>query len=70
MKYFGNECNTVTEILLQRYDLQIMERTVTHATTNLKASELEELYGNRVRSRLRSLFNLVAFEKRVGDKRV
>lgn len=69
MKYYGNECNTVAEILLQRYDLQIMEGTVTHATTNLNANELEELYGNRVRSRLRSMFNLIAFEKITMDKR-
>ena len=69
MKYYGNECNTVAEILLQRYDLQVMEGTVTHATTNLNAGELEELYGNRVRSRLRSMFNLVAFDKHVFDKR-
>lgn len=69
MKHYGNECNTVAEILLQRYDLQIMEGTVTHATTNLNAGELEDLYGNRVRSRLRSMFNLIAFEKITSDKR-
>ena len=69
MKYYGNECNTVAEILLQRYDLQIMEGTVTHATTNLNANELEELYGNRVRSRLRSMFNLIAFPASIKDKR-
>jgi len=65
----GNECNTVAEILLQRYDLQIMEGTVTHATTNLNAGELEELYGNWVRSRLRSMFNLVSFPIGTLDKR-
>ena len=69
MKYYGNECNTVAEIILQRYELQMMEGTVTHATTNLIAAELEELYGNRVRSRLRSMFNLIAFEKTTSDKR-
>ncbi|TNF50604.1 MAG: ATPase [Bacteroidetes bacterium] len=69
MKYFGNECNTVAEILLQRYELQIMEGTVTHATTNLNSNELEELYGNRVRSRLRSMFNLIAFNQTISDKR-
>jgi hypothetical protein len=46
-----------------------MEGTVTHATTNLNAGELEDLYGNRVRSRLRSMFNLIAFEKITSDKR-
>jgi DNA replication protein DnaC len=69
MKYYGNECNTIAEILLQRYDQQIMEGTVTHATTNLNAQELEELYGNRVRSRLRSMFNLISFPEVVQDKR-
>jgi len=58
MKYFGNECNNVGEILLQRYDLMISEDYVTHATTNLKADELQQLYGNRVRLRFRSMFRL------------
>lgn len=69
MKYYGNECNTIADILLQRYDLQILEGTVTHATTNLNAGELEELYGNRVRSRLRSMFNLISFAESCKDKR-
>lgn len=69
MKYFGNECNTIGEILLQRYDLMIAEGFITHATTNLNADELQNLYGNRVRSRFRSMFNLIAFEKDAGDKR-
>lgn len=69
MKYFGNEYNTIAEILHQRYELQIMDGTVTHATTNLNAQELEELYGNRVRSRLREMFNLISFPESCGDKR-
>jgi hypothetical protein len=42
----------------------------THATTNLNAQELEDLYGNRVRSRMRQLFNLIAFDEKSTDKRV
>ena len=34
------------------------------------AEELEDLYGNRVRSRMRQLFNLIAFDKESLDKRV
>jgi DNA replication protein DnaC len=41
----------------------------THVTTNLSASELEEKYGNRIRSRMREMFNLVAFDKNSKDKR-
>lgn len=69
MKHFGNECNTIAEILLHRYDLQVSQGIVTHATTNLNAVELEKLYGNRVRSRLRSMFNLFTFSGEAEDKR-
>ncbi len=69
IKYYGNDCNVMAEILLSRYDLFISQGIPTHATTNLNANELEKLYGNRVRSRLREMFNLVAFEKNTMDKR-
>lgn len=68
-KYFGNECNVMAEILLSRYDLFISNGVPTHVTTNLSASELEEKYGNRIRSRMREMFNLVAFNKNSRDKR-
>lgn len=69
-KFYGNECNTIAEILLQRYELLTNFNVKTHATTNLNADELEELYGNRVRSRLRSMFNLISFPKDTMDKRM
>lgn len=68
-KHFGNECNTIAEILLHRYDLLMHQGIITHATTNLNANELEKIYGNRVRSRLRSMFNLIAFPQITIDKR-
>jgi DNA replication protein DnaC len=69
LKHFGNDCNTMAEILLSRYDKFIYSGILTHATTNLNAHELENLYGNRVRSRLREMFNLIAFDKAIPDKR-
>jgi len=69
IKYYGNQCNVMGEILLSRYDHFIANRMLTHATTNLSASELEDCYGNRVRSRMRELFNLVAFNSEAKDKR-
>jgi DNA replication protein DnaC len=69
IKHFGNECNTIGEILLERYDLHVNQGVITHATTNLNADELEDIYGIRVRSRLRSMFNLVAFPESSKDKR-
>jgi DNA replication protein DnaC len=68
-KFYGNECNTIGEILLQRYELLTNYQIVTHATTNLNADELEQLYGNRVRSRLRTMFNLITFPTTTKDKR-
>jgi DNA replication protein DnaC len=69
LKYYGNECNVMAEILLSRYDLFTSRKLHTHITTNLSASEIEEAYGNRVRSRLRSSLNLIAFDKDTKDKR-
>jgi len=68
-RYYGNECNVMAEILLARYDLFVAKHMLTHITTNLSASELEGIYGNRIRSRMREMFNLVAFDKNSGDKR-
>lgn len=69
MKYYGNETNVMAEILLSRYDLFIQRRIPTHITTNLSASELEQAYGNRIRSRFREMFNLIAWRADAGDKR-
>lgn len=69
LKYYGNECNVMGEILLSRYELFIQKKMLTHITTNLSASEIESMYGSRVRSRMREMFNLVAFDKGSIDKR-
>ena len=68
-RHYGKDCNVMGEILLSRHELFIDHKIKTHATTNLNAEELEGLYGNRVRSRMRQLFNLVAFDKDTNDKR-
>jgi energy-coupling factor transporter ATP-binding protein EcfA2 len=69
LKYYGNQCNVMGEILLSRYDHFINNHMLTHATTNLSASELESYYGNRIRSRMREMFNLIAFDSHAKDKR-
>jgi DNA replication protein DnaC len=69
LKFYGNECNVMAEILLSRYDLFVTRRMLTHITTNLNSSEMEEIYGTRVRSRLREQFNLIAFSEGAKDKR-
>ncbi len=68
-RHYGKDCNVMGEIILSRYELFLQTKIKTHATTNLNAEELEKRYGSRVRSRMRQLFNLVAFDKKSVDKR-
>lgn len=69
LKYYGNECNVMSEIFSSRYDLFVSRQMVTHITTNLTSSEIESIYGTRVRSRMREMFNLISFDRDVKDKR-
>ena len=69
LKYYGNECNVLAEIILSRYDIFISKKIPTHITSNLSATEIETHYGIRVRSRLRQLCNLIAFDNNSKDKR-
>ncbi len=69
VQHFGNTVNVMAELLLSRYDYFTSHRMITHVTTNLNSAELEERYGKAVRSRCRSLFNLIAFDRDAADKR-
>ena len=69
IKHFGNDCNVMAEILITRYEHFIENKTITHITTNLLATEIEKAYGNRVRLRLRQMFNLISFSSETTDKR-
>lgn len=51
----------MAEVLLSRYDLFVSNKMLTHVTTNLNSEELEGIYGNRIRSRMREMFNLIYF---------
>lgn len=68
IKYFGNDTIVMAEIIMSRYDLFVSADMITHATTNLTSTQLENVYGSRVRSRLREMCNLVSFTSR--DKRI
>jgi len=70
LRYYGNNCNIMAEILLSRYDLFVSKHMRTHITTNLNSSEIEDIYGIKLRSRLREQFNLIAFDRTAKDKRI
>lgn len=69
MPYYGITCNTMADILSMRYELFIERQMITHITTSLNSVEIERRYGNRIRSRMREMFNLVAFPPGSVDKR-
>lgn len=74
-RHYGKDCNVMGEILISRYEVMIntglshRAQSRCHITTNLNAQELENHYGERVRSRMREMFNLISFNMNSKDKR-
>ena len=58
-KNYGNQVNVMEEIVLNRYDNSHTGWHLTHITTNLTADQIGEIYGNRVRDRMREMFNII-----------
>lgn len=56
---FGDSANVMEQIILNRYDNTDAPWSYSHITTNLTADEIEEMYGTRVRSRMREMYNLI-----------
>lgn len=67
-KYFGDKIMVMTEIILNRYDK--LPHNQTHITTNLTANQISEAYGERVFSRIKEMFNIIAFEPDAPDFRL
>lgn len=74
-RHFGVDCNVIAEVILSRYEVFVKKRNYsvdkhfTIITTNLNATEIEQRYGERVRSRIREMFNLFNFHSQAKDKR-
>ena len=52
-----------------RHDRFVTHQMRTHLTSNLNAPELEQLYGDRLRSRLREMCNVLIFPATAPDRR-
>lgn len=68
VKHMGNERNVMEEVLLNRYD-NTQLKGKTNITSNLLAKEIEEIYGTRLRSRCREMFNWYTFDPKTPDRR-
>ena len=65
-KHYGNELNVIGYILHERYALWKTNKYITIATTNKDADEIEDMYGEVIRDRVKEMFNHIAM---VGDSR-
>lgn len=68
VKNFGNNSNAMKEVIENRYG-HMEDRRLTHITTNLNFDQIGEFYGNRVRSRIREMFNVIKFDPAAPDRR-
>lgn len=67
-KNFGNEINVMQDVLYKIYDERLGGNF--HLTTNLTTKEISEYYGERIRSRMREMFNVIEFPNDAPDRRV
>ena len=67
--YYATSCRVMSEILLTRFDLFDNLQIKTHIISNLNINEIEDIYGQRLRSRFRKMVNLISFPINALDKR-
>lgn len=58
VKYFGNNLDVLSHILAERYS----KRLLTFGTTNYPLPKLEEMYDDRIISRMYALFNFMTLK--------
>lgn len=63
MNHYGQPTNVIAELILRRYD----QRAQTFGTSNLDQKTLRRFYGERVWSRMKSMFNFI--EIKGNDRR-
>ncbi|PXV69011.1 DNA replication protein DnaC [Dysgonomonas alginatilytica] len=62
--HFGTKLNVMQHILHVRYSLWQSSRLKTFVTTNCDPSQIESLYGDFIRDRIREMFNVILVEGR------
>lgn len=65
--HFGNKVNVMQDILYKIYENDLLGNF--HVTTNIIGDEIEEFYGQRIRSRTREMFNVITFDGNSPDRR-
>lgn len=68
VKYFGNPTNVIERILFTRYEKEVPHNR-TYFTTNKSVEQIEALYGDYIRDRMREMFNLIIFPQDAKSRR-
>lgn len=68
IKHYGNEANVMEEILFIHSN-KSDSRGKIHISTNLSIPEIENIYGQRIASRLKQMFNIVFYGNQAKDRR-
>lgn len=55
---FGNKICVMAHIISERYK-GLKDGCITHITTNLSRSQISEIYGGRIESRMNEMFNII-----------
>jgi DNA replication protein DnaC len=61
VKFYGSHTDVIVEILQRRYRVFTDAYKRTFISTNLQPSEIKDLYGEYIASRMREMFNIVLF---------
>lgn len=67
-KHYGNTIEVMTDIMEAIYNREMMIGSI-HITSNISGDEIEERYGNRIRSRMRQMFNMIDYDPKSPDRR-
>ncbi len=67
-KNFGNEVNVMQDIIYKLYDIKNFG--FFHSTTNLGSADIAEIYGDRIKSRVFEMFNVISFPASAKDWRI
>lgn len=66
---FNKKRNLMLDIMIKRYDAGPDTVGLTHMTSNLTVAQIEEIYGIRLRSRFREMYNMIVFDPKAPDRR-
>jgi len=63
---YGNKICVMAHIISERYK-GLKDGCITHVTTNLSRSQISEIYGGRIESRMNEMFNVITIGSKIDS---